>query len=79
MCFLTGRTQEGRDGDSMAAYGGVRIADKMAQIGAIIPVFRGRGITGRASGGFQGKGFHHTGKNIIIIEMFHFVKGLANI
>lgn len=79
MCFLTGRTQEGMNVDGMAAYRIVRIADKMAQIGAIVPVSGRRCITGRAAGSFQGKRFLHAGINIIIIEMFHFVKGLANI
>lgn len=79
MCFLTGRTQEGMNVDDMAAYRIVRIADKMANIGAVVPVFGGGRTTGRAAGSFQGKGFLHTGTNIIIIEMFHSMKGLANI
>ena len=44
----TGRASDGTDGDGVAVYGAVPIADKMAPIRAVTLIFRLRGATGRA-------------------------------
>lgn len=53
MGFHAGGTSNGADGDGVAAYGTVRVTDKMALIRSVMPVFRARGATGRADGSLR--------------------------
>ena len=50
MVFQAGGTSDGTDGDGVAAYGVVLIADKMAPIRTVTAVFGLWGSAGRAAG-----------------------------
>lgn len=75
----TGGAAEGRDRYHAVASAAVHETEKVAPMGTVMGKGRGRGAAAGARRHFREVRSKHRGNDLIIIKMFDFVKGLANV